>query len=64
MFLLDPTVAGADYGLGPHPRRGVSDQAKLQEVWKLYTDSLASGGSLLSLTPVKVSGPEEPLAGK
>jgi hypothetical protein len=29
------------------------DQTKLQEIWKLYTDSLASGGSLLSLTPVQ-----------
>ena len=34
------------------------EQAKLQEIWKLYTDSLASGGSLLSLTPVKIGGAE------
>ena len=64
VFLLDPTVPGADYGLGRILAEAYSDQAKLQEVWKLYTDSLASGGSLLSLTPVKVSGPEDPLAGK
>src|SRR4029434_4035656 len=64
VFLLDPTVPGADYGLGRILAEAYPDQAKLQEVWKLYTDSLASGGSLLSLTPVKVGGPEDPLPGK
>ena len=52
VFLIDPTVTGADYGLGRIFAEAYPDQAKLQEVWKLYTDSLASGGSLLSLTPV------------
>ena len=56
VFLLDPAVAGADYGLGRILAEAYQDQAKLQEIWKLYTDSLASGGSLLSLTPVKTGG--------
>jgi hypothetical protein len=60
VFLFDPTVPGADYGLGRILAEAVTDQTKLQEIWKLYTDSLASGGSLLSLTPVQVGGPEGP----
>ena len=60
VFLLDPTVAGADYGLGRILAEAYPDPAKLQEIWKLYTDSLASGGSLLSLTPVKVGAAEAP----
>lgn len=55
VFLLDPTVPGADYGLGRILASAFPDQTKLQEIWKLYTDSLASGGSLLNLTPVKVT---------
>ena len=53
VFLFDPAVAGADYSLGRILAEAYPDPAKLQEIWKLYTDSLASGGSLLSLTPVK-----------
>jgi hypothetical protein len=53
VFLFDPTVTGADYGLGRILAEAFPDQTKLQEIWKLYTDSLASGGSLLSLTPVQ-----------
>jgi len=65
VFLLEPTVAGAEYGLGRILAEAYPDQAKLQEIWKLYTDSLASGGSLLSLTPVKIGVPEAtPLQGK
>ena len=59
-FLFDPTVPGADYGLGRILAEAYPDQAKLQEIWKLYTDSLAGGGSLLSLTPVKPGAPEGP----
>jgi hypothetical protein len=57
VFLFDPTVAGADYGLGRILAEAFPDQTKLQEIWKLYTDSLASGGSLLSLTPVQPTSP-------
>ena len=58
-FFFDPTVQGADYGLGRILAEAYPDQAKLQEIWKLYTDSLASGGSLLSLTPVKAGAAAE-----
>ena len=57
VFLFDPTVPGADYGLGRILADAYPDQAKLQEIWKTYTDSLASGGSLLSLTPVQPPAP-------
>jgi hypothetical protein len=53
VFLFDPAVPGADYGLGRILAEAYPDPTKLQEIWKLYTDSLASGGSLLNLTPVK-----------
>ncbi len=55
VFLFDPTVTGADYGLGRILATAYPEQSKLQEIWKLYTDSLAGGGSLLNLTPVKVT---------
>ena len=59
VFLFDPAVAGADYGLGRILAEAYPDPTKLQEIWKLYTDSLASGGSLLNLTPVK-PGADDP----
>jgi hypothetical protein len=51
VFVIDPAVAGAEYGLG----RVLSDAYpdRIQEIWKLYTGSLAGGGSLLNLTPVQ-----------
>jgi hypothetical protein len=52
VFVLDPTVVGADYGLSRILADAYPDQAKLQEVWKLYSGSV-TGGSLLNLTPVK-----------
>jgi hypothetical protein len=65
VFFFDPAVSGAEYGLGRILAEAYPEQAKLQEIWKLYIDSLASGGSLLSLTPVQVGGPEgPPLQGK
>ena len=65
VFLFDPAVQGADYGLGRILAEAIPDQTKLQEIWKLYTDSLASGGSLLSLTPVEPASPASapPVAG-
>ena len=50
VFVIDPAIAGADYGLG----RILSDAYpdRIQEIWKLYTGALAGGGSLLNLTPV------------
>lgn len=52
VFLLDPTVKGADYALGRILAEAFPDAARLQEIWKLYTDSIAGGGSLLNLMPV------------
>jgi hypothetical protein len=52
VFLLDPTVAGADYGLGRILAEAYPDQMKLQEIWKLYSGSV-TGGSLLNLSPLK-----------
>jgi hypothetical protein len=51
VFVIDPAVPGADYGLG----RILSDAYpdRIQEIWKLYTGALAGGGSLLNLTPVE-----------
>ncbi len=57
VFLFDPAVQGAEYGLGRILADAIPDQTKLQEIWKLYTDSLATGGSLLSLTPVEPAPP-------
>jgi len=56
VFLLDPTVMGADYSLGRILVDAYPDQAKLQEIWKLYANSV-TGGSLLNLTPVKPAAP-------
>jgi hypothetical protein len=52
VFLLDPTVANADYALGRILAEAY-DTAELQEIWKLYTGAVTGGGSLLNLTPVK-----------
>ncbi len=51
IFLIDPTVPGADYGLGRILSDAYPDQ--IQDIWKLYTGALAGGGSLLNLTPVQ-----------
>jgi hypothetical protein len=56
VYLLDPTVMGADYSLGRILADAYPDQAKLQEVWKLYSGAV-TGGSLLNLTPVKAGSP-------
>jgi hypothetical protein len=51
VFVLDPTVPGADYGLGRILADAYPDPVQLQEIWKLYTSSVTSGGSLLNLEP-------------
>lgn len=56
VFVLDPTVMGADYSLGRILADAYPDQTKLQEIWKLYSSSV-TGGSLLNLTPVKAPAP-------
>ncbi len=52
VFQFDPTVPGGDYGLGRILAEAYPDPALLQEIWRLYTTSVTSGGSLLNLTPV------------
>ena len=51
VFVIDPAIPGADYGLG----RILSDAYpdRIQEIWKLYTGALAGGGSLMNLSPVE-----------
>ena len=55
VFVIDPAIPGADYGLG----RILSDAYpdRIQEIWKLYTGALAGGGSLLNLAPVVAPPP-------
>jgi hypothetical protein len=58
VFIVDPVVPGEDYGLGRVLSSGSTDTAALKEIWKLYTDSVTGGGSLLNLSPI----PEPPAA--
>src|SRR5688572_8918806 len=51
VFVIDPAVPGADYGLGRILADAYPDQ--IEKVWALYTGSQASGGSLLNLAPVQ-----------
>lgn len=51
VFVIDPVVAGADYGLGRILADAYPDQ--IEQIWKLYVGSQAGGGSLLNLTPVQ-----------
>ena len=55
VFVIDPAVAGADYGIGRILADAYPD--KIQEIWKLYTGSLAPSATLLNLTLVE--GPPE-----
>ena len=57
VFVIDPTVPGADYGLGRILADAYPDQ--IEKIWSLYTGSLAPSASLLNLTPVQ---PPPPLA--
>jgi hypothetical protein len=61
VFVIDPTVPGADYGLG-RILAETYDTAQLQEIWKLYTGAVTSGGTLLNLTPVNPAGTPAPPA--
>jgi hypothetical protein len=51
-FVMDPTVPGADYALGPILAAAYPDMPQLQEIWRLYTGAVTSGGTLLNLTPI------------
>jgi hypothetical protein len=50
VFLFDPVVPCAEYALGPILANAYPD--RIQEIWKLYTDSLVPGATLLNLGPV------------
>jgi hypothetical protein len=58
VFVMDPAVAGADYGLGKILSDAYPD--RIEQIWKLYQGALAGGGSLLNLTPVE-GPPPDPL---
>jgi hypothetical protein len=60
VFAMDPTVPGAEYGLGRILAAAYPNAAELQEIWRLYTTSVTSGGSLLNLKPVMPPLPEPP----
>ena len=60
VFEMDPTVPGAEYGLGPILAAAYPNAAELQEIWRLYTTSVTSGGSLLNLKPLMPPLPEPP----
>jgi hypothetical protein len=62
VFVLDPTVQGADYGLGRILAEAYPDTAQLQEIWRLYSGAVTSGGSLLNLSPVKPGTAAAPAA--
>ena len=51
VFVIDPAIPGAEYGLGRILADAYPDQ--IQEIWKLYTGSLAPSATLLNLTPLK-----------
>jgi hypothetical protein len=56
VFLLDPAVPRADYGLGRILADAFPEQ--ITEIWRLYQGAVTGGGSLINLTPVE---PKEPL---
>ncbi len=58
MFVLDPAVPGADYGLGRILADAFPEQ--IQEIWKLYQGSVTSGGTLLNLNAVEPMPPMPP----
>ena len=62
VFVLDPAVPGADYGFGHILGNAYTDPAELQMIWKLYTDSVTTGGTLLNLTPVDATAAPEATA--
>ena len=55
VFVFDPAVPRADYGLGRILADAYPD--KIQEIWRLYQGAVTGGGSLMNLTPVE---PKEP----
>jgi hypothetical protein len=52
VFLIDPPIAGADYGLGSVLAAAYPDTTELAEIWRMYSGAITGGGSLLNLTPI------------
>jgi hypothetical protein len=59
VFVLDPAVPGADYGLGRILADAFPD--RIAEIWRLYQGSVTGGGSLLNLAPVEPAPPAAPV---
>jgi hypothetical protein len=55
VFLLDPAVPGADYGLGRILADAYPEQ--VQEIWRLYQGSVTGGGTLVNLNAVEPMPP-------
>jgi hypothetical protein len=59
VFVLDPAVPGADYGLGRILAAAYPPE-KLQEIWRLYQGAVTSGGNLVNLSALEPEAPEAP----
>ncbi len=57
VFVLDPAIKDADYGLGRILADAYPDTAQLTDIWRLYTGSVTSGGSLLNLNTLALEPP-------
>jgi hypothetical protein len=55
VFVIDPAVPGAEYGLGRILADAYPDQ--IEKIWSLYTGSLTPSATLLNLTPVTPAAP-------
>lgn len=55
VFVIDPAVPNAEYGFGRILADVFTDPTQLQQIWRLYTSSVTSGGSLLNLLPVETT---------
>jgi hypothetical protein len=53
VYVIDPVVPDADYGLGRILAEAITDPAQLQEVWRLYTGATTTGGTLVNLRAVE-----------
>jgi hypothetical protein len=60
VFLLDPVVKGADYGVAKILAEEVP--AEVQEYYKLYNESFAGGQTLINLQPVDENPAKRPSA--
>jgi hypothetical protein len=55
VFVIDPVVPNAEYGFGRILADVFTDPTQLQQIWRLYTTSVTSGGSLLNLFPLETT---------